>query len=291
MNRRPALLGIVNVTEDSFSDGGRYLERDAALAHARAMAAQGAEIIDLGAAASNPDVRPVSPELEIERLAPLVDILTHDGLNLSIDSFSPQTQCWALARGVKYLNDVHGFPRPEIYPALAASRCRLIVMHALPPTEPAEPGDRTPGDVFDRILAFFEARIAALCEAGIARHRLILDPGMGFFLGRKPETSFFVLRRIPELKRAFDLPLLVSVSRKSFLRAITGRTPADSGPATLAAELFAASQGVDYIRTHDPAALGDALAVMQSLELARTWERPETAPAQFLQRFGENPLL
>jgi dihydropteroate synthase type 2 len=288
---KPTLLGIVNVTEDSFSDGGRYIERDAALSHARVLAAQGADVIDLGAAASNPDAKPVSPELEIERLAPLVDALAGDGLSLSIDSFAPETQCWALARGVKYLNDVQGFARPEIYPALAASQCRLIVMHALQGAGQVDREERTPDVVFDRILAFFEARIAALCAAGIARHRLILDPGMGFFLGGNPEISFFVLRRISELKKTFDLPVLVSVSRKSFLRAVTGRAPADSGPATLAAELFAVGQGADYVRTHEPAPLVDALAVMQSLGPAEAAGRADLVPAQVLQRFGENPLL
>jgi dihydropteroate synthase type 2 len=284
----PKLLGIVNVTEDSFSDGNRFLARDAALAQARTLAAQGADIIDLGAAASNPDARPVSPELEIERLAPLVDTLVCEGLSLSIDSFAPGTQCWAISHGVKYLNDVHGFSHPEIYPALAASQVGLITMHGLR-RGPAGRNDETPRGVFDSILAFFESRIASLCGAGIDRRRLILDPGMGFFLGSNPETSLFVLRRISDLKKAFDLPVLVSVSRKSFLRAVTGRTPADSGPATLAAELFAAGQGADYIRTHDPGALEDALTVMRSL--GPGLDQSDLDPPQILQRFSENPLL
>ena len=288
MTGSPKLLGIVNVTEDSFSDGGQFLDRDAALAHARTLAAHGADVIDLGAAASNPDARPVSPELEIERLAPLVDTLVSEGLRLSIDSCAPETQCWAISHGVKYLNDIHGFAHPKIYPALAASQVGLIMMHALR-WGPAKRDGETPRGVFDSILAFFESRIASLCGAGIDRRRLILDPGMGFFLGKNPETSLFVLRRISELKKAFDLPVLVSVSRKSFLRAITGRSPPDSGPATLAAELFAAGQGADYIRTHDPAALEDALAVMRSLGLGPG--QSDLNPAQILQRFGENPLL
>jgi dihydropteroate synthase type 2 len=120
------------------------------------------------------------------------------------------------------------------------------------------------------MVRFFEQRIAALGAAGIARERLVLDPGMGLFLGSHPDASFTVLRRIADLKRAFDLPVLISVSRKSFLRKLVGRDVANIGPATLAAELFAIRQGADYIRTHDPAALKDALAVFRALDGNKT---------------------
>lgn len=262
---RPAILGIVNVTEDSFSDGGRYLAPDAAIAHARTLRASGADIIDLGAASSNPSAKSVAPDVEIQRLAPLVESLARERIELSIDSFAPRTQRWALSQGVAYLNDVNGFSHPELYPALAASTARLIVMHALQSEGPARRDDESPGDIFERVLFFFQRRIAALSEAGIARDRVILDPGMGLFLGRNPEASFAILRRVGELKRAFGLPVLVSVSRKSFLRTVTGRAPGEAGAATLAAELFAAAQGVDYIRTHDPAPLRDGLAIVRAL--------------------------
>jgi dihydropteroate synthase type 2 len=137
-------------------------------------------------------------------------------------------------------------------------------MHALNSKGPARREDETPSNLFARILAFFHRRIAALTQAGVASDRLILDPGMGLFLGRNRAASFEVLRRISELKAAFGLPVLISVSRKSFLRP-PGRKPEEAGAATLAAELFAASQGVDYIRTHDPGALSDALGVMEAL--------------------------
>jgi dihydropteroate synthase type 2 len=260
----PAILGIVNVTEDSFSDGGLHLETGAALAHARRLVADGAEIIDLGAAASNPSARYVSPEAEIGRLKPLVESLGPEGIRLSIDSFACETQLWALSQDVEFLNDIHGFGRPELYERLAASTAKLIVMHALTTDGPARRDDDTPPDLFARILTFFERRVAALVAAGVARERLILDPGMGLFLGSSREGSFEVLRRIGELKAAFGLPVLVSVSRKSFLRP-RGRKAAEAGAATLAAELFAAGRGVDYIRTHDPAALRDGLAVMERL--------------------------
>lgn len=264
MSGRPQLLGIVNVTEDSFSDGGLFLTPAAALTKAFAHAAAGADIIDLGAAASNPSAEPVSAALEMARLAPVVETLTREAIAVSVDSFAPETQCWALGKRVAFLNDIRGFAHPEIYPRLAASDAKLIVMHALGDEGPARWEDETPADIFVRILAFFQKRIAALTQAGIAGDRLILDPGMGLFLGRSRAASFEVLRRISELKMAFGLPVLISVSRKSFLRP-PGRKPHEAGAATLAAELFAASHGVDYIRTHDPGALRDALDVMRAL--------------------------
>jgi dihydropteroate synthase type 2 len=260
----PQLLGIVNVTEDSFSDGGLYLAPAAALAQSEAVMTAGADAVDLGAAASNPSAKPIAPALEIARLSPLVDALRKAGMPVSIDSFSPETQSWALGKGVAFLNDIHGFGRPEIYPQLAASDAKLIVMHALSGDGPARREDETPPDIFARILTFFQKRIAALTQAGIMAERLILDPGMGLFLGRSRAASFEVLRRISELKATFGLPVLISVSRKSFLRP-PGRKPQEAGAATLAAELFAAAHGVDYIRTHDPGALRDALRVTRAL--------------------------
>ena len=261
----PVLLGIVNVTEDSFSDGGAYLDPDAALAHARLLAAQGAAIVDLGAAASNPRAKPVTPETEIARLRPIVDALKHDGTEISVDSFAVETQRWALSQGVGFLNDIHGFPRPEIYPDLARSSAKLIVMHALNETGPARREDETPPNLFERIIGFFESRIAALTKAGIDRSRLILDPGMGLFLGNSREASFMMLRRIADLKAAFGMPVLISVSRKSFLRP-EGRSAPEAGAVTLAAELYAAGEGADYIRTHDPQALRDGLLVFSRLK-------------------------
>jgi dihydropteroate synthase type 2 len=262
----PIILGIVNITEDSFSDGGRFLAADTAIAHAKALIASGASIIDAGGAASNPDAKPVAPETEIARLAPLVEALTRERIAVSVDSFSLPVQRWALERNVDFLNDIRGFPDPALYADLAAAtRTRLIVMHAVRGVGQAERVVVEPGGIVERVLRFFDSRVSALEKAGIGRRRLVLDPGMGFFLGSQPEASFAMLRQIGRLKQAFGLPVLVSVSRKSFLRRITGRSAAECGPATLAAELFAVEQGADYIRTHDPAALADGLAVRRAL--------------------------
>lgn len=263
---KTALFGIVNITEDSFSDGGRYLAPDAALAHARQLVRDGADAVDLGAASSNPDAKAVPPDVEIARLTPVVEALKSDGASISIDTFSSDVQRWALAQGVGYLNDVRGFPDAELYPLLASSQAKLVVMHAVQEGGPASRTIKVPAvELPDRIMAFFEQRIAALTRAGIARDRLILDPGMGLFLGTDADGSFTVLRNLPRLKQAFGLPVLISVSRKSFLRRLTSRGKEDAGAATLAAELFAATQGADFIRTHEPRPLKDALAVWQAL--------------------------
>ena len=259
------IFAILNITPDSFSDGGRFLDPDVALAHARTLIEGGADALDLGGAASNPEAEAVAPEVEIGRLAPVVAALKKEGVPLSIDTFSPAVQRWAIAQGVDYINDIQGFPEPALYPELAASSAKLIVMHSVQGRGKATRVAVAPEEIFDRVRGFFETRVEALTAAGIARERLILDPGMGFFLGSNPQASFEMLRRTEDLKCAFGLPVLVSVSRKSFLRKITGRPPGESGPATLAAELFAMVKGADCIRTHNPAALRDALAVWRGL--------------------------
>lgn len=259
------LFGILNITPDSFSDGGRFLDPAAALAHAHKLAADGADALDLGAAASNPNADAVPSAVEISRLAPIVAAMREEGVPVSVDTFSPEVQRWAMTEGVAYLNDIQGFPDPTLYPELAACDAKLIVMHSVQGRGKATRIDVPPTEIYERVLRFFEARLAALEKAGVARARLILDPGMGFFLGADPETSFAMLRRTRDLKAAFGLPVLISVSRKSFLRKITGRGPGEAAPATLAAELFAALQGADAIRTHDPAAIRDGWKVWQAL--------------------------
>lgn len=265
------ILGILNVTTDSFSDGGKYLAAGAALSHAQVMAQGGADTIDIGAASSHPDAQAVAPEVEIGRLAAVIPALKQTGLPLSIDSFAPQVQRWALGQGVHYLNDIHGFPDPALHPELAASPVKLIVMHAVQKSGVAVRTEVPASEVWDRVTCFFDERIAMLQKAGIARDRLILDPGMGQFLGTDPENSLILLRRLPELKARYGLPVLVSVSRKGFLRQLVGR-PADEAGAgrlhgeTLAAEMFAHRQGADYIRTHAPSPLSDALKVLKALK-------------------------
>ena len=259
------ILGILNITDDSFSDGGKYLDPDSAIAHGRKLVADGADILDLGAASSNPESKGVPPELEIARLAPVVAALK--GIAISVDSYSSTVQRWALNQKVAYINDIHGFGDALLYPDLGTSPAKLIVMHSVQERGVATRVDISPDAIMERISRFFDMRLAVLERAGVARKRIILDPGMGFFLGLNPQTSLTVLRRLRDLKARFDLPILVSVSRKSFLRRLTGRDANSAGAVSLAAELFAIRQGADYIRTHAPGALKDALLLEKALQV------------------------
>lgn len=260
-----ALFGILNITADSFSDGGRFLDPGAAMVHGRALIAGGADVLDIGAASSNPDAVSVGAATEIARLECVVPHMMAEGAVVSVDSFESGVQRWALKQGVNWLNDIQGFADPEMYPVLADSACGLIVMHAVQGRGKAARMDVPPDTIMGRMFDFFDARVGVLERAGVARQRIVLDPGMGFFLGTNPETSLEALRRLPELKARYGLPVLVSVSRKSFIRALAGRSAQDAGAATLAAELFAAARGADMIRTHDPKALKDGLRVVEAL--------------------------
>jgi dihydropteroate synthase type 2 len=262
----PKIVGIVNVTEDSFSDGGRYLAPERALEHALQLAADGADVVELGPSASNPDAREVPSDEEIRRIEPLIAALAARGISISVDSFHPGTHRYCARRSeVAYINDIQGFPDASVYADLARANCRLVVMHSVqgrarPARAPADPRAVVAG-----IYRFFEQRLGEFERAGIARARVILDPGMGYFLGSNTDASLLVLREIAQLKQHFNLPAMVSVSRKSFLGAITGREAGARGSATLAAELFAATRGADYLRTHDVAALRDGLKVFAAL--------------------------
>ena len=262
----PKILGIVNITEDSFSDGGRYLTPEAAIAHGRTLVGAGAAALDLGAAASNPKAAPVPPEAEIARLDPVVAALHAEGVAISLDTFAPEVQRWGLDAGVAYLNDIHGFADPALYPELADAGTVLIVMHAIQQRGVATAAP-SPQDIWAEIERFFDDRVAAMERAGISRAQLILDPGMGFFLGKDADASLDVLRDLSRLKRRYDCPVLVSVSRKSFLRTLTGAPLEEVGPVTLAGELAAALAGADWVRTHDVAQLSRAFALWQGLDL------------------------
>lgn len=265
----PRLFGILNATADSFSDGAKYLDTDTAVAHAIKLLDDGADAIDLGAAASNPDAVHVPPAEEIRRLTPIVAALKARNAEISIDTFAPETQRWALTQDVAWLNDIQGFPDPALYGELARSKIGLIVMHNVALRGQARRIDTDPATIFERLFGFFDERIAALARAGIARDRIVIDPGMGFFLGTDPEVSLTVLRRLDELKARYRLPVLISVSRKSFVRKLANVDVAGAGAATLAAELFAAAKGADCLRTHDVRALKHALAVWSALQGAR----------------------
>jgi dihydropteroate synthase len=265
VSRNPQIVAIVNVTEDSFSDGGRYVAPQAALEHARELVAAGADWIELGPASSHPDAAPVSADDQIRRIEPILRAWRGESVPLSVDATTPEVLRFAIDSGVPMLNDVRGFSDATLHPALAESDAMLVVVHSLLALERATRDAARPDEVLDSIERFFDQRLAELVRAGIAEERLIVDPGMGFFLGSDPRASIAVLQRIDALRSRFGRPVFVSVSRKSFLRRVTGRSVEEIGAATLAAELHAAREGADYIRTHDVAALRDGLAVEAAL--------------------------
>ena len=258
------IFGILNVTRDSFSDGGRWLEPAAAIERGLELLDDGADVVDVGAASTHPDSEEVPAAEELRRLEPVLAALLERRARVSVDTWRPEVVAAVVAMGVEFVNDVTALRDPRSVAALAGSRTRVVLMHSTA-LAPAEPASGTP--VAERIAAFFEQRLDSLGAAGLGRERFVLDPGMGFFLSPDPAPSLQVLEQLPRL-RELGLPLLVSTSRKSFLGAVTGRGVHARGAATLASELWAWRQGVDYLRTHDARALRDGIAVWEAIESA-----------------------
>jgi len=262
-------FGIVNLTRDSFSDGGRFLDPERALAQARTLVADGVDVVDLGAAASNPAAEDVTATEEIARLEPVVRTLLAEGAVLSIDTTKPEVMRAMVALGAQWLNDVNGFRAAGALEAAAnaPSAVRFVVMFSKSRGPHAERLAHDPTALLDEIRAFFAERAQSFAAAGVAPGRLVFDPGMGAFIGRTAAPSLSVLRHLESLARP-GLPLLVGVSRKSVVAEVTGRPVDRRGPGTLAAELWAARHGVDWIRTHDVAAFRDAWAVETAIGAA-----------------------
>ncbi|MFH1746689.1 MAG: dihydropteroate synthase [Planctomycetota bacterium] len=259
------IFGILNLTHDSFSDGGRYIEPHVAVEHARRMIAAGAYAIDVGAESSHPDAENVSAEEEIARLTPVIRELKAEGMRISVDTYKPTVMRHVLDLGVDYINDITALRNPEAVAVVRDADVGLIIMHSIASTARAERRKADPARIMERILEFFRRRLGELAQASVDPERIILDPGMGFFLGSDAQASVAVLRELPRLSE-LGLPVLVSTSRKSFIGALLGtpdqpRPPSERAAGTLATELWAARQGAAYIRTHDVGALHDALTL------------------------------
>lgn len=265
---RPLVMGIVNVTADSFSgDGhaaaGAGAARDAALRHAERLLAEGADLLDLGGESSRPGAVPVPEAEEIDRIAPLVEALRGCGVPLSVDTVKPAVMRAALAAGADLINDINALQAPDALAAVAQSRAAICLMH-MQGTPGTMQNDPHYDDVVGEVSDFLAARVAAAEAVGIARERIVLDPGFGF--GKNLAHNIALFKALPQLGGHAALPLLVGVSRKSMLGQITGRNVGERLPASIAAALLAAQKGAAILRVHDVAATKDALAVLSALD-------------------------
>ncbi|TKC80416.1 dihydropteroate synthase [Trinickia terrae] len=258
-------MGILNVTPDSFSDGGRFAARGDALRQAEQMLMDGADIIDIGGESTRPGAPPVPLDEELERVIPLIETLRDANVPLSVDTYKPQVMREALAAGADLINDIWGFRQEGAVDAVRDSRCGLCVMHMLGEPQTMQRGEPSYGDVVDDVRTFLEARVSTLMEAGIARERISVDPGFGFgkavvehnyaLLAQLPQTA----PRPPAGARAF--PILAGMSRKSMLGAVTGRAAQERVTASIAAAVCAAERGAAIVRVHDVAQTVDAMKV------------------------------
>jgi dihydropteroate synthase len=256
---RPLVMGVLNVTPDSFSDGGQFMDPAVAVAHAAEMAQQGADILDIGAESTRPygDPVPVSADDEKARLAPVLPEVVKLGLPVSIDTIKASIATWALDQGAAIVNDVWGLQRdPDIAPLVAKRGVPVIVMHNREAADAAI-------DIVADVVAFFSRSLEIAARAGIARRNIVLDPGIGF--GKTPEQSMTCLARLAEFKR-FGLPLMVGASRKRFINTVTPSTPAERIGGSIAAHLLAVQKGAAIVRVHDVAETVQALRVRTAIE-------------------------
>jgi dihydropteroate synthase len=257
---RPRIMGVLNVTPDSFSDGGDFLDPEIAVAAGMAMFADGADIVDVGGESTRPRSAPTPPELEQARILPLIRRLADAGVRVSVDTRHATTMAAALDAGASVVNDVSGLTfDPDAAALVAARRCPVVLMHMR-----GEPADMHTYARYDDVVAVVCRELADRAHraeaAGVSRHNIVLDPGIGF--AKTPRQSMELLRRLPELV-ATGYPVAVGVSRKSFLAAVTGEPdPRRRLSASLAAGLFALSRSATMLRVHD---------VQETVQAVKVW--------------------
>jgi dihydropteroate synthase len=259
---RPIVMGVLNVTPDSFSDGGRFLDPAIALEQARRLVAEGADILDVGAESTRPygGAVAVPIEEEMRRLAPVLPGAVALGVPVSIDTMKAGVAAQALAAGAAIVNDVWGLQRDrDLARVVAEHGAPIIIMHNREAADPAI-------DIMADIAAFFSRSLAIAAAAGIARENIVLDPGIGF--GKTPEQSLTAIARLPELK-SFGLPLLVGASRKRFIDKVSPAPPDRRLGGSIAAHLLAVANGAAIIRTHDVAETVQALRVDSAIRSAQ----------------------
>lgn len=259
---RPLVMGIVNLTPDSFSGDGLVGDVERAIGHAQAQWHAGADILDIGAESTRPGIAPTSEAEELRRLLPVLAEVTRWGVPVSVDTYKPAVMKAAIEAGAAMINDIAGLTQPGALEVVAASDCGICVMHMQ--GEPAGM-QRAPvyGDVVAEVTAFLTAVVERCRAAGIADERLVLDPGFGFGKTLAHNTALF--HALDEMA-AQPLPVLVGVSRKTMLGEITGRPVGERTPASVAAAMLAAQKGAKIVRVHDVAATCDALKILAALD-------------------------
>jgi dihydropteroate synthase len=263
------VMGIVNVTPDSFSDGGLYLDAEAAIAHGRELAAAGADVLDIGGESTRPGAEPVDAEEEARRTEPVVKALAEAGHSVSIDTSKAEVAAAALGAGARLVNDVTAFRGdPEIAPLCADRGCDVVLMHMLGSPRTMQDDPRYE-DVVDDVKAFLVERVEFAVAAGVAEEQIWVDPGIGF--GKTLEHNLELLRRLGEL-RDLGRPIIVGTSRKRFIGAITGREADQRIGGTVASNVLALVNGADAFRVHDVAEVKEALDVADALLGRRSWK-------------------
>ena len=258
---RPLVMGIVNVTPDSFSDGGQHFQRDAAVAHAQQLIAEGADIIDIGGESTRPGAQPVSAQEELDRVLPIIEGLRGAPVPISIDTCKPEVMQAAIAAGAQMINDINALQDAAALQAVAASDIALCLMHKQgdPQTMQQQPHY---GDVVAEVAGFLRERIAAAEAAGITKERIAIDPGFGF--GKTLTHNLALLRELEKLA-GLGVPVLAGLSRKAMLGTITGRDVGDRVAASIAAALIAVQHGASIVRVHDVRETVDALKIWNAI--------------------------
>ncbi|WP_293776204.1 dihydropteroate synthase [uncultured Oxalicibacterium sp.] len=261
-DRRPLVMGILNVTPDSFSDGGRFIGLDAALSHADEMIAAGVDIIDIGGESSRPGSQPLSLQEELDRVMPLVFGLRDLGVPLSIDTYKPAVMHEALLAGADMINDINGFRGEGAWQAVAGSDCGLCIMHMQKTPENMQQSPHYE-DVLREVGDFLSERVTEARQIGITDERISIDPGCGF--GKTLEHNIALFRGTAILQQRLDLPVLIGVSRKTMIGTLTGKPIEQRMAGSVGAALAAAAQGARIVRVHDVAETVDALKVWEAL--------------------------
>jgi len=259
---RPLIMGVVNVTPDSFSDGGHFLQAQAAVDHARRLIEEGADLLDVGGESTRPGAAPVTLDEERRRVLPVIEALSGAGVPLSVDTQKPELMREAVAAGATLINDVNGFEAPGALAAVAGSDCAICIMHRQGDARTMQQAPQY-SDVVAEVDAWLRQRAAAAEQSGIVRDRIVVDPGFGF--GKTLEHNLALLRGL-EVIAAAGYPVLTGLSRKSMIGALTGKPVGERMAGSVAAALLAAQRGAAILRVHDVAATRDALAVWSAVK-------------------------